>query len=184
MLKIYKFATLIICLMVLTFSCSSDPDISSIEKRSQDLNKIVMCPVCPGESIDQSQHPLATQMRGIVLARLQDGWTDEQILLSFVDSYGSMVLLNPSKSGVNVILWLVPPLVLLLAAISLYLALRYMTRERGLNGDGDLIGVKLTQDDHALYVRRIEESGFVSGGMNDAHNPSGKITDSKLENVT
>ena len=138
MLKIHRYAVLTISLMFVTFSCISNPDFSSTEKRYQNLNQVVMCPVCPGESIDQSQHPLAVQMRGIVSMRIQDGWTDEQILASFVDSYGEMVLLEPSRSGTNVILWVVPPLALLLAVISLILILRHLARIPGLSIDKDL----------------------------------------------
>ena len=66
-----------------------------MEQRSQALNKTIMCPVCPGESIDQSQVVLAVQMRGIVAEKLAAGWSDEQVREFFVERYGPSVLLEP-----------------------------------------------------------------------------------------
>jgi len=57
-------------LAILALACTSntDDDIPEIERKTHSLNKAIMCPVCPGESIDQSQNPLAVSMRGIVAA--------------------------------------------------------------------------------------------------------------------
>ena len=70
-------------------------DVPVLEQRAQTLNRSIMCPVCPGESIDQSQVALAVQMRGIVNDKLADGWSDEQIRNFFVERYGPSVLLQP-----------------------------------------------------------------------------------------
>ena len=87
--------------LVFALACSARSEAPDVEQRAQDLNKTIMCPVCPGESIDQSQHPLAAQMRGIVDRRLREGWAEEQIADSFVESYGPRVLLEPPASGIS-----------------------------------------------------------------------------------
>ena len=140
-------------LVLVALACSASGAAPEVERRAQDLNKSIMCPVCPGESIDQSQHPLASQMRGIVERRLQEGWTEEQITDSFVESYGPRVLLAPPASGVNLMAWVVPPAAVVLAGGLLFLALRTMSRrgERGRREDLDL-----TDAERERYARRVE----------------------------
>jgi len=53
-------------LVAVLAACSAKADVPELERLAQQVNKGVMCPLCPGESIDQSQNPLAVQMRGIV----------------------------------------------------------------------------------------------------------------------
>ena len=89
-----------------------------------------MCPVCPGESIDQSQHPLAVQMRAAVDEKLDEGWSDAQVREFFVERYGSAVLLEPPAEGAHLVAWIVPPLGTALALVALYMAVRLMARPR------------------------------------------------------
>lgn len=112
-------------LVAVSVSCAAEDDIPSLERRAQKINGTVMCPVCPGESIDQSQHPLAAQMRNIVAERLESGWTEQQIKAYFVEAYGPAVLLEPSARGSSLV-WLVPPLAIALALVALMIVLRQM----------------------------------------------------------
>ena len=92
---------LLVCTLLSVFSgiaCSAQ-NIPSHEIRAQGINKTLMCPVCPGESIDQSQHPLASQMRGVVDEKLEEGWNGEQVRNFFVERYGVRVLLEPPRRG-------------------------------------------------------------------------------------
>ena len=108
-------------LLIVGMGCEYSEETPEIEKRAQEINSVVMCPVCPGESIDQSQHPLAVQMRNIVVEELEKGMNETQIKNYFVDAYGPSVLLEPPTSGVNIWVWLVPPIVMLLALGSVLL---------------------------------------------------------------
>lgn len=76
-----------------------------------------MCPVCPGESIDQSQNELSSQMRAIVEEKVREGWTDKQIKDYFVQRYGPRVVMNPPFSGFSIIAWIIPPFILVSSAI-------------------------------------------------------------------
>ena len=102
-------------LAYLLMSCDSPDEISELDSRTNALNKSIMCPVCPGESIDQSQNELAGHMRRIVREQLEIGKTDSQIREYFVERYGPVVLLEPSTSGIGLIAWIVPPVGLLRA---------------------------------------------------------------------
>tara|TARA_A100001015_G_scaffold197836_1_gene220673 strand:- start:377 stop:712 length:336 start_codon:yes stop_codon:yes gene_type:complete len=78
------------------------------ELRIISLNKEIMCPVCPGESIDQSQNDLAIQMRFIVTKLVNENKSDQEIKEYFVERYGEVVLMEPSANGFGLIAWIVP----------------------------------------------------------------------------
>lgn len=98
--------------------------------RSHSLNKELMCPVCPGESIDQSQNPLAVQMRNLIVEQIELGWSDDQIRDFFVSRYGPRVLLSPPLKGFGLWAWLIPPLILIFSLIFLLYVLRRMSSSR------------------------------------------------------
>ena len=88
-------------------ACGSERQIPP-EEQAQSIDRSLMCPVCPSETIDQAQVPLAHQMRAVVREKLGDGWSREQILQFFVDRYGQGVLAEPPKRGFNLVAWVVP----------------------------------------------------------------------------
>ena len=99
----------IFLLVFFLISCSENfQDIEPQELRVISLNKEIMCPVCPGESIDQSQNDLAIQMRFIVTKLVDEGKSDEEIKEYFVQRYGEVVLMEPSRNGLGLIAWTVP----------------------------------------------------------------------------
>ena len=108
-----------------------------LERRAHELNKTIMCPLCPGESIDQSQNPLSAQMRAIVAEKLADGWSDDQIRDFFVERYGQSVLLEPPREGFGLTAWIVPPAAFALALAALLIALRRMSSSRAADGGDD-----------------------------------------------
>lgn len=125
---ILKQGTLIL-FALLTISCYSKSEVPSDELRYQAINKSVMCPVCPGESIDQSQHTLAIQMRKLVVEKIELGWDDNEIRDFFAARYGPSVLLDPPKTGLHIIAWIVPPIALCIALLLLVLSLILMSRK-------------------------------------------------------
>ncbi len=138
--------------------CTGDAssDVPKLEQRAYSLNQAIMCPVCPGESIDQSQNPLAVQMRAIVIDKLTEGSSGQQIKDFFVERYGPSVLLAPPSEGLSLAAWIVPPVVMLAAVIALLLALRRMHRSPPpavSDGSGQ---VALTMGEREQYFRRIE----------------------------
>ncbi len=107
-------------------AATSDSDVPDIDRRAAALNKALMCPVCPGESIDQSQNPLAVQMRAVVRDMLEDGRSEDEIKDFFVERYGPSVLLQPPSEGFDLAAWIVPPLGFGLAVVALLLTLKWM----------------------------------------------------------
>ena len=139
------------------------PGVPELERRATALNKGLMCPVCPGESIDQSQNALAVQMRAIVDEKLAEGWTERQIKDFFVERYGPSVLMEPPSEGFSVAAWIVPPLAFALALASLYLTLRWMRRISERTEESDAEDAERTR-----YVRRLEAAAGADAGDGEA----------------
>ena len=153
----YVLAILVISLVLiqLLVSCKAPTEISELDSRTNSLNKSIMCPVCPGESIDQSQNELAGHMRRIVREQIDGGKTDSEIREYFVDRYGSVVLLEPPTSGIGLIAWIVPPVGLLIAICSVAIALILMKRKKR----EDLLDDTLSYSDRERYFKLLEERG-------------------------
>jgi cytochrome c-type biogenesis protein CcmH len=90
----------------------SDP---VLEARARELSKGLRCLVCRNESIDESNADLARDLRLLVRERLVAGDNDEAAVAFIVDRYGEYVLLRPTVTGSNWLLWAAGPLMLLIA---------------------------------------------------------------------
>jgi cytochrome c-type biogenesis protein CcmH len=80
--------------------------------------------VCQNQSIDDSDAPLARDLRVLVRERLVAGDSDEKVLQFLTDRYGAFVLLKPQFNAETAVLWLAPLIVLLAGGIGLILFLR------------------------------------------------------------
>ena len=120
---------LIVVAMVVFAACTTSRSLlPEDQQRAQLLDKSLICPVCPGETIDRSQVILAKQMQVIVREQVQEGRSDAQIRQFFVDRYGERVLAAPPKEGLNLVMWIVPPAGFLLGLIVLYAITKSMVR--------------------------------------------------------
>jgi cytochrome c-type biogenesis protein CcmH len=85
----------------------------ALEKRARAISAELRCLVCQNQSIDDSDAPLAGDLRRLVRERLKDHDTDQQVLDYIVARYGEFVLLKPRFELSTLLLWLTPVLVLL-----------------------------------------------------------------------
>jgi cytochrome c-type biogenesis protein CcmH len=99
------------------------PD-AALEMRARALSKELRCMVCQNQSIDDSDAPLAHDLRVLVRERLQAGDSDRQVIDFLVDRYGEFVLLKPRFSAHTALLWLGPAAILLVGAFGLFLVAR------------------------------------------------------------
>jgi len=90
----------------------SDP---ALEARAREISKGLRCLVCRNESIDESSASLARDLRLLLRERLVAGDSDEEAVDFIVARYGEYVLLNPTTTGANWLLWAAGPLMLSLA---------------------------------------------------------------------
>ena len=85
----------------------------ALEARARGISREVRCMVCQNQSIDDSEAPLAHDLRVLVRQRLEAGDSDRQVLDYLVSRYGDFVLLKPPFKVETLLLWGLPPLALL-----------------------------------------------------------------------
>jgi cytochrome c-type biogenesis protein CcmH len=103
----------------------SDP---ALETRARDISAGLRCLVCQNQSIDDSNAPLARDLRILVRERLEAGDSNQQVLDYLVARYGDFILLKPRFAPYTLILWLTPAVVLVVGGI---VALRRFRRPKG-----------------------------------------------------
>ena len=103
---------------------------SALEARTAAVAATLRCPVCQGESIQDSPSALAQQMRAVVRDRLRAGNTPDEVRAYFVSRYGEWILLEPTMTGLNILLYVLPVLLVVggLALVA-FLVRRWTTPE-------------------------------------------------------
>ncbi|HLL29062.1 MAG TPA: cytochrome c-type biogenesis protein [Xanthobacteraceae bacterium] len=96
----------------------------ALEARARALSKSLRCMVCQNQSIDDSNAPLARDLRILLRERIKSGESDEEVREFLVSRYGEFVLLEPPFNGRTLVLWALPFAGLALGGIALFLALR------------------------------------------------------------
>jgi len=94
------------------------------ETRARNLSRELRCMVCQNQSIDDSDAPLARDLRLLVRERITAGDSDRQVIDFLVGRYGEFVLLKPRLEGHTLILWAAAPAVFLLGALALWMNAR------------------------------------------------------------
>ena len=84
---------------------------AALDVRAAAVSSTLRCPVCQGESIQDSPAELAQQMRALVREQLREGKTPDEVKAYFVGRYGEWILLEPAMTGLNVALYAFPILV-------------------------------------------------------------------------
>src|SRR5437868_6337747 len=143
-MRILPLITLLGVLLAPTLSFAVTPDEMlkdpALEARARNLSRELRCMVCQNQSIDDSDAPLAKDLRVLVRERLTQGDSDRQVLDFMVARYGEFVLLKPPFEWRTLLLWGVSPLVLLIGVIGLVVAAR---RRRS----GTSASLKLSQEE-------------------------------------
>ena len=88
------------------------------------IAKQMFCPVCESTPLDVCPTQACAQWRELIREKLADGWSEEKIKDYFVEQYGARVLAAPPAQGFNWLVYLVPPLAILVGAYILFRALR------------------------------------------------------------
>src|SRR6266581_4851457 len=96
----------------------------ALEGRARTLSKELRCMVCQNQSIDDSDAPLARDLRLLVRERLKDGDSDRQVIDFLVARYGEFVLLKPRLALHTALLWFGPPALLGGGALVLFVIAR------------------------------------------------------------
>jgi len=141
-----------------------EANVGASERLARSIDENLVCPVCPGETIDQSQVALARQMKELVRAKISAGESRDEILNYFVDRYGLAVLAEPKKSGSTLVVWLLPPLVFCLGLLLILKVIRkmmtsprHMYDEADIENDGDMSRILDIVDSRLRGEKSVEE---------------------------
>ena len=129
----------------------SDP---TMESRARDLSRELRCMVCQNQSIDDSDAPLARDLRLLVRERLKAGDTNPQVIDYLVDRYGEFVLLRPRFEWHTLILWLAGPAVLIVGGVALVMTAR--RRKDAPAADPVVATPKLTAEQEARLAKLVD----------------------------
>jgi cytochrome c-type biogenesis protein CcmH len=104
---------------------------ASLDDQVYAIARQLMCPVCAGQTVAESDSTLAREMKDIIRQKLRAGETADQILRYFVGQFGESVLAEPRPGGVSLILYAAPPLALI---VGLVIAIVFIRRSRARGG--------------------------------------------------
>jgi cytochrome c-type biogenesis protein CcmH len=122
------------------------------EARARELSRELRCMVCQNQSIDDSEAPLARDLRLLVRERIAAGDSDGQVMDFLVARYGEFVLLKPRFNPHTLLLWLIPPLALFGGGFALW---RTGRRRANRTKGGDDPELALTADEQARLERLL-----------------------------
>ena len=144
-----------ICLAAANSAWSVEPDEilpdAVLEDRARNLSTQIRCLVCQNQSIDDSNAPLAKDLRVLVREKLTEGMSDPEILDHLVARYGEFVLLKPRFSSQTVVLWLLPMLVLL---VGVFGGVLYFRSNQAVAADAN----SLSKREHEALTKILDES--------------------------
>ena len=112
--------TITLCLIQLMFGISYAVEPNEIlknpkyESRARNISKNIRCMVCQNQSIDESNAPLAKDLRILIRTKIKEESTDKEIYNFLTDRYGEFILLKPPFNSKTLMLWLLPFIFLIL----------------------------------------------------------------------
>src|SRR6187431_3552850 len=123
-----------------------------LESRARELSRELRCMVCQNQSIDDSDAPLARDLRLLVRERIAGGDSDNQVIDFLVARYGEFVLLKPRLSPHTLLLWLLPPLALAGGGLALW---AHSRRRANAGNPTDPSLLHLTEEEEARLQRLL-----------------------------
>jgi cytochrome c-type biogenesis protein CcmH len=130
----------------------SDNEVNRIAKQ-------LFCPVCENTPLDVCPTQACAQWRALIREKLAAGWTEDQIKQYFVDQYGARVLSEPPRTGLNWLVYLVPPILFVVGVVILVRTFK-PSQESSLTGasPSSAEGLPISPDPASEeYVARLED---------------------------
>jgi len=126
----------------------------SIDDQVKEIAYLLMCPVCQGQSVGESNSNLAHDMRDIIRKQLDEGKSKEEILAYFVNSYGESILASPPPKGINWLLWLLPGVAIVFGGLGIIL---FLYKSQSNKNDDKHTSENTRPEVDNDYIKRIEE---------------------------
>ena len=110
-----RWVLFISLLLALSFNGFAQITDAKIEARAKEVGRSLRCVVCQNQTIDESDAPLAIDMRKLVRTRLKEGDSNAEVIDYMRERYGDFVLLKPPVQSNTYILWFLPFILLIVA---------------------------------------------------------------------
>ena len=130
------FVAISVPLLWLATGCVNEDDLTT-DQRVYQLSQQLMCPVCDGQTLDQSQAQLSLDMQAVIERKIEEGESNAEIRDYFVARYGEVVLASPDAGGFNIIAWVMPVIIFVGGALLVGNAFLNMRRKRRDDASGN-----------------------------------------------
>ncbi|MCH7586999.1 MAG: cytochrome c-type biogenesis protein CcmH [Chloroflexi bacterium] len=147
--RVFGLALVLIALVAAP-AFAQDPEPSDDEVNR--IAKQLYCPVCPNTPLDVCSTQACAQWRATIREQLELGWNEDQIRQYFVEQYGDRVLATPPARGINWLIYVLPPVVIIVGGL---LLLRTIRSWIGTN-NGRLVQEELLPEKD-VYVNQLED---------------------------
>lgn len=128
----------------------TDDEVNAIAKQ-------LYCPVCENTPLDVCPTEACRQWRELIRTQLSQGMTEAEIKQYFVENYGARVLAEPPRTGLNWLVYLLPPVIILLGAAFLFRSFREWTRSSQAETGPGRVRSETSSPAKDDYVARLEE---------------------------
>lgn len=147
LIKLYLLTSIIV-LLILFFPTKAvrAQDITPSDDEVNQIAQQLYCPVCENVPLDECMTEACQQWRDLIRQQLADGWTEGEIKDYFVAQYGDKVLGEPPRQGLNWILYLFPPFLILIAVLLLLKKFKNPQRDTARNRDDDPYLLQVERD--------------------------------------
>jgi len=128
-----------------------------------EVNRIarnLYCPVCENTPLDVCPTEACRQWRDLIRQQLAEGWSEDRIQQYFVEQYGARVLSEPPRTGLNWLIYILPPLIILAGAFILFRSFRSWTaaeKAGGQEGTRKKPAAPRAKTPTGDYVTRLED---------------------------
>lgn len=124
MMNAYRAIFLPVLICLLSVANAEQVSQTEFEREVMDISAKLRCAVCQNQPVSESNSDLARDMRTSIREQLQASKSEAEIIEYFVARYGDYILISPRKTGVGMPLWVLPPVLLLLISLFVFMAFR------------------------------------------------------------
>ena len=152
-LPFFFVLTLVLAALWTGSAASQDPIPTPSDDDVNRVARQMFCPVCENTPLDVCPTTACAQWRALIRQKLSEGWTDAQIKDYFVEQYGVRVLAEPPASGLNWLVYIIPPALFLIGVFIVFRAFQSMRKTAQVEIN-DVDAAAPSGDD---YLQRVEE---------------------------
>lgn len=156
-LRITFYVSLFLALVLFTFTTAFAQDTTPTDDEVNAIAKQLYCPVCENTPLDVCPTEACRQWRELIRDQLAEGKTEAEIKQYFVANYGARVLSEPPRAGFNWLVYIIPPVLILLGAVMLFNAFRAWTKPKSAEAGAGPVKEAGTLSSDDEYIKRLEE---------------------------